>query len=177
MNRAGVAGTEKPPFPVLRGPREVTVLGLGNILFSDDGVGVHVARLLAINPGCPQGLRAIDGETLGFALMEVLTQSDAVLIVDAARLDAAPGAMRVFDRRELCGRITRGRRTRAHEAGLLDLLTLAQIDGWTPRRLALLGLQPRRIDWGEQLSETLAQRVPLACRAAIEVVLTWQAAA
>jgi hydrogenase maturation protease len=130
-----------------------------------------------MNPGSPQGLRAIDGGTLGFRLMDVLTQSDAVLIVDAARLDAPPGAIRVFDRRELCGHVTRGRRTGAHEAGLLDLLTLAQIDGWTPRCLALLGVQPQRVNWGEHLSETVAQQVPLACRTAIEIVLTWQATA
>lgn len=157
--------------------RDVTLLGLGNILLSDDGVGVHVARQLASSPDSPPGLRAIDGGNLGFRLMDVLKQSDSVLIVDAARLDAAPGAMRVLERRELCGHVARGRRMSAHEAGLLDLLTLAQIDGWTPRRLALLGIEPQRIDWGEQLSETLARQLPLACRAAIDIVLSWQAAA
>jgi hydrogenase maturation protease len=164
-----------PPSPPMRKVRDVTILGLGNVLLSDDGVGVHVARHLAMNPGSPEGLRAFDAGAPGFRLMDVLTESDSVLIVDAARLDAPPGAMRVLDRNDLCGCITPGRRSSAHEAGLLDLLTLAQIDGWAPTHLALLGVQPQRVDLGEELSETLALLIPLASRAAIEIALTWQA--
>jgi hydrogenase maturation protease len=65
----------------------------------------------------------------------------------------------------------------AHEAGLADMLTLARIEGWAPRNLALLGVQPQRLEWGLQLSEQVAQSVPAVCRAAVETVLTWQAAA
>ncbi|MEJ1975485.1 MAG: hypothetical protein WDN49_04780 [Acetobacteraceae bacterium] len=64
----------------------------------------------------------------------------------------------------------------AHEAGLADLLTLAWLEGWAPMRLALLGIQPQRIDWGEQLSEPVAQSLPAACCAVVQTVLAWQAA-
>jgi hydrogenase maturation protease len=176
-DRADASSIETPLDRARPCVREVTVLGLGNILLSDDGVGVHVARSLAMNPGSPSRLRALDGGTLGFRLMEALIQLDSVLIVDAAMLGERPGAMRLLDERELHENISRSGRMSAHEAGLADMLTLARIEGWAPRNLALLGVQPQRLEWGLQLSEQVAQSVPAVCRAAVETVLTWQAAA
>jgi hydrogenase maturation protease len=163
--------------PTMRKVRDVTVLGLGNILLSDDGVGVHVARSLAMNPGAPSGLRALDGGTLGFRLLEALIRSDSVLIVDAGLMDEPPGAMRLLQSRDLHEHVCRGGRLSAHEAGLVDLLTMARLEGWQPANLALLCVQPERIDWGEELSESVARSVPSACRAAIQTTLNWQAAA
>jgi hydrogenase maturation protease len=173
---AGVE-TEKPFLAPMREVRDVIVLGLGNILLSDDGVGVHVARRLAMNPGAPSGLRALDGGTLGFRLTEALARSDSVLIVDAALLGEPPGAMHLLESDELHRHVCRGGRLSAHEAGLVDLLTMARLEGWAPAHLALLGIQPERIDWGDTLSENVARSVPLVCRTVIQTALSWQAAA
>lgn len=151
------------------------MLGLGNILLADDGVGVHVVRRLACDAGSPPGLRAVDGGTLGFQLMASLTASDAILIIDAAQLGEAAGTIRLLGQRAIDEYVSRGGRVSAHEAGLVDLLTLALLDGWAPAHLALLGIQPQRIDWGEELSEPVAQALPVACQTAIETVLAWQA--
>ncbi len=167
MSAAGVTGKV----------RNITVLGLGNILLSDDGVGVHVARRLAATPDTPQGLHAVDGGTLGFRLMDLLTRSDSVLIVDAALIGEQPGAMRLLESQELHDHVSRSGRMSAHEAGLCDMLTLAKLEGWAPKHLALLGVQPQLIDWGEALSETLEQSVPGACRAVVDKVLSWLEAA
>jgi hydrogenase maturation protease len=154
--------------------RDVLVLGLGNVLLTDDGVGVHVVRQLACDPDAPPGLRPLDGGTLGFRLMAALTQSDAVLIIDAAQLGEPGGAIRLLDQQALSGHVGRGGRVSAHEAGLVDLLTLAWLEGWAPARLALLGIQPQQIDWGEQLSEPVARSLPAACCVVVQTVLTWQ---
>jgi len=163
--------------PFMSQRRDVTVLGLGNILMCDDGVGVHVARRLAMNPGSPRGMRALDGGTMGFRLVDALIDSDSVLIVDAALLGERAGVMRLLERQELVDHVCRSGRMSAHEVGLADLLTLARLEGWAPKRLALLGIQPQSFAWSEQLSETLAQQVPVACRAANEIVRTWLASA
>ncbi|WP_294532697.1 hydrogenase maturation protease [uncultured Rhodoblastus sp.] len=176
MNCCEQAETERPPLAAMRKVRDVIVLGLGNILLSDDGVGVHVARQLAMNPGAPQGLRALDGGTPGFSLKEALAGSDSVLVVDAKLLGAPPGAMRLLHSRELREQVCRGERLSAHEAGLNDFLTMARLEGWKPANLALLGVQPERIDWGETLSETVARSVPSVCRTIIQTALAWQAA-
>lgn len=152
----------------------VLVLGLGNTLLADDGVGVHVVRRLAADRDTPAGLHPLDGGTLGFRLTTVLTRWSAVILVDAAQLGAAAGTLRLMGGDALIGHVTRGGRTSAHEAGLVDLLTLARLEGWAPAHLALLGIQPHRIDWGEQLTEPVARALPAACRTVVQTALAWQ---
>jgi hydrogenase maturation protease len=168
---------ESPFRPSRNGIPEVLVLGLGNTLLADDGVGVHVVRLLASDPSRPSGLSPIDGGTLGFRLLGSLTRSNAVLVVDAAELGEQPGALRLLDQDALADYVSRGGRMSAHEAGLVDLLTLARLEGWAPARLALLGIQPQRIEWDGALSESVSWSLPAACRVVVQTVLAWQAAA
>jgi hydrogenase maturation protease len=154
--------------------REVLVLGLGNTLLADDGVGVHVVRQLTDDATVPTALRPLDGGTMGFRLMARLVAADAVLLVDAAQLDAPAGTIRLIDRQSLFDHVRCGGRMSAHEAGLVDLLTLARLDGWSPTHLALLGIQPHLVDWGEQMSAPVARSLPRACRAAVRTVQAWQ---
>jgi hydrogenase maturation protease len=156
---------------------DVLVLGLGNTLLTDDGVGVHVVRHLASDPDVPDGLRALDGGTLGFRLLAELLASRAVIVVDAAQLGEPAGTVRLLDQPALARHVSRDGRISAHEAGLADLLTLARLEGWAPLRLALLGIQPHCIDWGEQLSEPVARSLPAACQAVLRTVRAWQAVA
>jgi len=154
--------------------REVLVIGLGNILLGDDGIGVHVIRRLATNPGIPPGLRPLDGGTLGFRLMDAFARWDAILLVDAAELGEPAGTIRLLERDALNRHVRRGGRVSAHEAGLVDLLTLAKLEGHAPSHLALLGVQPERIDWNETLSVPLARALPGACQMAVDTVLHWR---
>jgi hydrogenase maturation protease len=153
---------------------EVLVLGLGNTLLGDDGVGVHVARRLASQPDAPAGLRPVDGGTLGFRLMDLFARSNAMLLVDAAHLNAPPGTVRLLDHEALERHIRRNGRLSAHEAGLAAMLTLVELEGCVPARLALLGIQPKTIDWSDTLSHPVAQALDVACRVAIETVCEWQ---
>jgi len=155
----------------------VLVLGLGNTLLADDGVGVHVALQLGRDPVTPPWLQPLDGGTLGFRLLDTLAAADAVLLVDAAQFGAAAGTLRLFDRDELDQHISRTGRTSAHEAGLADLLTLAQLAGLAPRFLALLGIQPQTITWRDTLSPAVAQAVQPASRLAARTAQSWHEAA
>jgi hydrogenase maturation protease len=152
----------------------VLVLGLGNTLLADDGVGVHVVRYLANAPETPPYLRPIDGGTLGFRLTGAVTRFAAVIFVDAAQFNEPAGTLRLRDRNELAEHITSGARSSAHEAGLIDLLTLASLEGWTPAHIALLGIQPQRIDWGEDLSDPVSRALPHACDIVIQTARDWQ---
>jgi hydrogenase maturation protease len=149
------------------------VLGLGNTLLGDDGVGVHVARQLGCDPGTPQWLQPLDGGTLGFRLLDSLRQADAVLIVDAAQLGACAGTMRLIDHDELIQHVSVSGRSSTHEAGLADLLTLARLEGFAPKHLALLGIQPQTIDWCETLSPAVASAVSAASQLAVSTGIKW----
>jgi len=155
----------------------VLVLGLGNTLLTDDGVGVHVARQLASHAATPPWLQPLDGGTLGFRLLDVLCGADAVLIIDAAQLGAGAGTIRIFDRDELVQYVSRSDRSSAHEAGLTDLLTLARLGGFAPTYLALMGIQPQTIDWGESLSPAVENSVFAASQLAISTGRGWRNAA
>jgi hydrogenase maturation protease len=155
-------------------PGDVLVVGLGNILLADDGVGVHVVRRLATDPRAPAFLHPLDGGTLGFRLMEAVVRSEAALFIDAVQLGEPPGSIRLLERELLDAYTRRGGRVSAHEAGLVDLLTLARIDGWAPGHVAVLGVQPQRIDWDEQLSEPVTRALPDACRMAIDTAHRWR---
>ena len=154
----------------------VLVLGLGNTLLTDDGVGVHVARQLGCDPATPNWIQPLDGGTLGFRLLGTLSRADAVLIIDAAQLGAPAGTIRLFDRDELVRHIGRSDRSSAHEAGLADLLTLARLEGFRPKYLALLGIQPQTIDWGETLSPPVAAAALAARQLAVSTGQAWVSA-
>ncbi len=156
--------------------KTVLLLGLGNTLLADDGVGIHVIRNLGCDPATPPCLRPVDGGTLGFRLLEQISQADAILIIDAAQFGAAAGTLRLLDRQELACHVARSGRISAHEAGLADLLTLARLEGFAPRHLALLGIQPQTIDWGEELSPPVADAAAMACRLAVQTAMSWMAA-
>jgi len=162
------------PVQAARKPQEVLVLGLGNPHLADVGIGVHVVRHLARDPDSPPGLKALDAGAFGFRLLSKLTKAQAVLMVDAADIGAAPGETRLLEREELALHISRGGRIPAHESGLVGLLTLARTQGYQPKRLALLAVQPQSMEWGEDMSGPVSDSLPAVCAQVIRTVLAWQ---
>jgi len=156
---------------------DVLVLGLGNILLADDGVGVHVVRRLTADAATPPWVRAVDGGTAGFRLTSILADAGDVLIIDAADFSAAPGAIRLLDADVLAEHVARARKTSAHEAGLADILGLMRMEDFSFRHLAVLAIQPRMIDWGETLSDEVAKAVGVACALVKQTVIEWRRAA
>lgn len=152
----------------------VLVLGLGNTLLADDGAGVHVIRRLASDPATPPWLHAVDGGTMGFRLTSLLSGASDVLVVDAAELLAPPGTIRLLDAKAMAAQ---GRRTSAHEAGLADLLSLARLENFTPRHLAVLAIQPEVITWRESLSDSVAKAITPACAMVNATASAWRRAA
>ncbi|MBT9386267.1 hydrogenase maturation protease [Pseudooceanicola sp. CBS1P-1] len=148
-----------------------TVLGLGNTLLGDDGIGVRVAEALLAQRA--PGLRAIDGGTMGFRLADTLARSAACICVDAADLGAAPGTVRQLSLEDLTARFATGGRSSAHEAGLLDLLGLVRLEGRLPPHLAIVAIQPAVLDWGETLSPVVAAALPRACEMVLQISRGW----
>jgi hydrogenase maturation protease len=127
------------------------VLGIGNILLSDDGAGVKLVARLRSELGA-EAATFIDGGTLGFTLLSYVEVTDSMLVVDAADLDSAPGTIALFEGVAMDRFLASVRRRTVHEVGLIDLLDMARLQGCLPSRRALLCIQPARIDWSEALS-------------------------
>lgn len=130
------------------------VLGLGNLLLSDEGVGVHVVRELAGGP-LPAGVRCLDGGTGGFELLEPLQAAERVLVVDAAISDDPPGTVRLLRPRWAPG--VPGALS-AHDVGLRELLDACRLLGAGPADVQLVAvtIDPRQ-DLGSDLSPAVAE--------------------
>ena len=121
------------------------VLGLGNILLSDDGVGIHVIKALGGLEDAGQIAHVIalrDGGTIGLALLSEIEEFGSLIVVDAMQLGESPGTVRAFQGPDM-DRQLRGKKRSAHEVALADLMMAAQLAGFGPARRAFYGLALR----------------------------------
>lgn len=152
----------------------VVVLGIGNILLTDDGIGVRVVE--ALEQAGPQGslrdARLRDGGTIGLALLSEIDPDGVLVAVDAMEMGEAPGTVRVFEGAAMDLALSGIKRT-AHEVALSDLMMAAELSGAAPDRRALVAIQPDSTGWGLELTPNVAAAVPVAARAVETVVARW----
>lgn len=147
------------------------VLGVGNVLLRDEGIGVHVVRELEHLEGrglvdLPAGTTLVDGGTCGLALLPVVSEARAVVVVDACDVGLPPGAVRVFRDDEV---VAAGRGA-GPGAGAADLLATARLMGTRPGTVALVGVQPGVIDIGTDLTEVVQRALPVAVATTLDEV-------
>jgi hydrogenase maturation protease len=137
---------------------KVLVLGLGNLLCGDDGLGPAVVAQMARDGGC-DGVDVLDGGTLGLALLPLLADADVAVLVDAVRNgDAAPGTLLRIDGEAVLPAVRE--RLSVHQIGVADLLDAARLTGHYPPELVLLGLVPESLELGIGLSDAVQRNVP-----------------
>jgi len=141
----------------------VLVLGLGNRLLADDGLGPELAELLECEHGVDARIEFVDGGTQGLALLGLLDQRQALLILDAVALGAAPGSVHVVDDPLS---VHTPRSQGAHEGNAGELLAAALLLGSLPRRVALVGIEPGPLRTHIGLSGAVLVALPGALRAA-----------
>ena len=134
------------------------VLGLGNVLCGDDGLGVAAVARLGERFEIAPEVRVADGGTLGLALLGLFDGVEDALLVDAILADAPPGSL-VRLEGEAVAPAARERLS-VHQVGVSDLLDALRLLGSLPRRLALVGLVPERIELGMQRSDAVNRGLP-----------------
>jgi hydrogenase maturation protease len=140
------------------------VLGIGNTLLSDEGVGVHVAQYLQSSLPPSENIEILDGGTLSFTLAVPIENADALIVVDAAQLKSPPGSLQVFEGRAMDEFLMGNRRSSVHEVSLNDLMSIAILAGHWPEKRALVAIQPEKVDWGDEPTENVQSVIPEACR-------------
>ncbi|MCK2216951.1 HyaD/HybD family hydrogenase maturation endopeptidase [Actinomadura sp. ATCC 31491] len=148
----------------------VLVLGVGNELFTDEGVGVAAARRLA-GLRLP-GVEVVDGGTLGVGLLPAIAGREALLITDAiVRGDARPGTVIVLRGEEIpdAGPLM----VSAHQTGVGQALAAADLAGCRPPRLAAVGMVPASLETGYGLSPLAAGRLGRLVAGALDVLAGW----
>lgn len=141
---------------------EVLVLGIGNLVMSDDGVGVRVVQMLQSGYRFPANVEIVDGGTLGLDLLPMLEGKSHLIMVDAVEAGKPPGTLVRLSGAELP--IALETRISPHQMGLKDLLAVARLLGHVPGEMVLIGVQPASIQMDCDLTAEVARQVdPMTC--------------
>jgi hydrogenase maturation protease len=136
---------------------QVTVLGVGNILLTDEGFGVRVVEALYERYRFPQNLSLVDGNVMGLNLLGIISGADHLIVVDAVKNKGNPGTLYRLEGDEIPRRILA--KNSLHQVDLLETLTLCQVLDKVPQTV-ILGAEPADIETlGIELTPVLAGRV------------------
>ncbi len=139
-------------------PAGVVVLGLGNVLCTDDGAGVAAVHLLMRRYDMADGVRCLDGGTLGLSLLPQLEGAESLVLVDAVCADAPPGTLVRLEGDEV-GPAAYARLS-PHQIGVSDLLDGARLLGRYPTNVVLLGVVPDSIELGVERTPDVEAALP-----------------
>jgi hydrogenase maturation protease len=153
---------------------KMLVLGIGNTLLTDEGIGIHVLQALEPELANWPDVTLLDGGTLSFTLAGPIEDADALIVVDAANINKQPGEWVLLKGEEMDAFLMSNRKSTVHEVGLTDLRAIALLAGHWPDRRAMLAIQPDVIDWGELPTPAVAAAIPPACAAIVEQLQAWQ---
>ena len=147
---------------------KILVLGIGNLLLTDDGVGIRAIQLLEERYALPEEVQVVDGGTCGLDLLQFLEGVDHLVIIDAARLGKTPGSIARMEDDQVPAYLAL--KTSPHEIGLPELLFTARLTDIYPPKVVVLGMQPESIETSLGLTPAVAAHLEeLVEMAAVEV--------
>ncbi|MEN9460464.1 MAG: hypothetical protein RIS84_484 [Pseudomonadota bacterium] len=148
------------------------VLGIGNSLLSDEGIGVHVVKYLEQQHPNLSQVSFVDGGTLSFSLAPLLENASHLIVIDAAQLQDNAGAVRFFEGKDVDNFLRTHARS-VHEISLRDLLDMVQLTERAPQQQALFAIQAVNLGWGEFPSPEVASSIPEVAAQVMAVLTRW----
>ena len=149
------------------------ILGIGNTLLSDEGAGIHALNSFQSYHPESTNITYIDGGTLSFTLAAYIEDCENLIVFDAAELKAPAGTVKTMAGRQMDAFLGAARRS-PHEVGLLDLFDIARLTESLPDNRALIGIQPRSIEWGMSPTPPVEKALPIAVEQAFEQLKQWE---
>ena len=153
--------------------RRVVVLGVGNLLWADEGFGVRCVEALGDGWDFGEEVDLLDGGTLGLALVPLLLNASHVLLFDAVDHRGPPGSLMVV-RDDEVPRFMTGSKMSLHQAGMNDILASLELLNHRPERFTVIGIKPVELaDYGGSLTEPVQQQVPVALQLGLAELAAW----
>jgi hydrogenase maturation protease len=166
MNSVAEHPTPKPS------PR-VLVLGIGNILWADEGFGVRAVEAFHRDFETPDNVTILDGGTQGLYLVNFLQEHDYLLVFDAIDYGLEPGTLKLVQGDEV-PKFTGAKKMSLHQTGFQEVLSAADLLGAAPKQLALIGCQPQDLeDWCGPLTAVVREKIADALTLACELLAGW----
>jgi hydrogenase maturation protease len=147
------------------------VLGLGNPIMGDDGLGLAILARLRAGWLLPPEVELVDGGTWGMRLLPLIETARRVLVLDAINVDQDPGAIVVLEREDLPRYFSH--KLSPHQIDLREVLALAELRGTLPPDVVAIGAQPERVELLAELSPILAQRLEVIAELAVSRLERW----
>ena len=146
----------------------ILILGIGNLLWADEGFGVRCVELLDARYRFPAQVRLMDGGTQGIYLVQHVQQADCLIVFDAIDYGLPPGTLRVIRDAEV-PKFMGAKRMSLHQTGFQEVLALADFTGAYPRELLLIGVQPEELDdFGGSLRDPVRAQLEAALSIALD---------
>ncbi|MDY0191138.1 MAG: HyaD/HybD family hydrogenase maturation endopeptidase [Desulfuromonas sp.] len=138
--------------------KAIGIMGLGNLLLSDEGFGIHFIQYLEKNYQIPENVEVIDGGTGGILLAPFIEEHDELYVIDVVDLDDEPGSVHYFTDADVrCGDIQT--RMSPHQVGMLDIIDICRISGKVPDKVHFIAVVPKSLDSSMQLTPLLQGRI------------------
>jgi hydrogenase maturation protease len=151
---------------------QIALLGLGNLMRTDDAVGMLTLQTLAESGLLPPDVRVIEGGTLGLDLLDSLRSISHLLALDAVDTGATPGTLKRFEGQEVDDLpVSKS----VHLLGFSDLMGALRLIDAAPAEVVLLGVQPASTDWGTLLTPEVEPARPALMQAALDQLAQWTA--
>ena len=147
------------------------VLGLGNLLNRDEGLGVQALKILDAQLGAQPGLELLDGGVLGLNLLMIVEECSHLLILDAVNVGKPAGVVVELRKEQIP--LYAGVKLSQHQVTFQEVLGLANVRGHLPEHLHLVGIQPEDLSIGLELSATVEEALPEVVNRARRVLADW----
>lgn len=149
-------------------PPHILILGIGNLLWADEGFGVRAVEHLHRHYDLPDHVRVMDGGTQGIYLVQHVREADILIVFDAVDYGLEPGTMKIVEDSEV-PKFLGAKKVSLHQTGFQEVLAMAEMMGDYPRRLLLIGVQPVELeDYGGSLRPAVKAQIEPAIAVALD---------
>lgn len=154
---------------------DVLVLGIGNLLWADEGFGVRAVEHLHEGWRFRIGVHLMDGGTQGLYLLPYVEGCKRLLILDAVDYGLPPATLKIVQDADVPA-FMGAKKMSLHQTGFQEVLSVAMLRGWQPEHIVLVGMQPEILeDYGGSLSCSVKEKLPEAVEIALDFLSSWQA--
>jgi len=147
------------------------VLGMGNLVHSDDGLGVHAIQTLIGDPRVPSDVVLMDGGTQGLSLLPHISTFQRLLVIDAVDVGEEPGTLIRLEGKaleHLPGKAS------VHQLGFADLMVALELLGESPEEIVMLGVQPLSTEWGTEVTAPVGEALRRIPDLVVEQLQVWK---
>jgi len=156
----------------LSNSKSIKIIGIGNTLYSDEGVGVHILPLLESRLIDTYEVEIIEGATDGIKLLDPVEQADYLIILDAINAGKPSGEIITIRNDEIPKYF--GVKMSVHQVGFQEVLFAARLQDRLPKEMVMFGIQPASLELGIELSDIVKAKLPELINIVVEQVESWR---